>query len=108
MRRTTPRAINPYKVLFQQYADSQLLYEEILAEFKDYQIYSFLDSTDIHIIDADNKGVLFFESIGYDDDDCAPSVYTSSPIFLGKDFDYICWTYQSVSESPKKLNKGAN
>ena len=105
MRRTTPRPINPYRAFFKRYADSQLLYEEILAEFKDFKIYSFIDSTDIHIIDADNKGVLFFESIGYDDDDCVPSVYTASPIFLGKDLDEICRTYV---DSPKNLNKGAN
>ena len=103
MRRTTPRPLNPYRALFQQYADCQLTYEEILAEFKDCHIYSFLDSTDIHIIDADNKGVLFFESIGYEDDDCVPSVYEASPIFLGKDFNEICQTYKPLAEYPKKL-----
>ena len=106
MRRTTPRTINPYRALFQQYADAQLTYEEILAEFKDYQICGFLDTEDIHIVDADNKGVLFFESIGYDDDDCVPSVYEASPIFLGKDFNDICRTYVPLNEYPKYLNGG--
>ncbi len=101
MRRTTPRPNNPYRPFFKRYADSQLTYEKILAEFHDYKIYGFLDNTDIHIVDADNKGVLFFESI----DDCVPSVYTASPIFLGKDFNEICRTY---TEQPKNLNKGAN
>ena len=93
MRRTTPRPINPYREFFKQYADAQLTYEEILAEFKDYKIYSFLDSTDIHIVNADNKGVLFFESIGYEDDDCVPSIYEASPIYLGKDICDIAGIY---------------
>ena len=108
MRRTTPRPNKPYRPFFKQYADSQLTYEEILTKFHDYKIYGFLDNTDIHILDADNKGVLFFESIGYDDDDCVPSVYTASPIFLGKDFKEICRTYKPLAEYPKHLNKGAN
>lgn len=93
MRRTTPRPSNPYRPFFKQYADSQLLYEEILAEFHDYKIYGFLDNTDIHIVDADNKSVLFFEFIGYDDEDCVPSVYEASPIYLGRDICDIACIY---------------
>lgn len=93
MRRTTPRPMNPYRALFQQYADAQFTNEEILAEFKDYKIYGFLDNADIHIVDANNKSVLFFESIGYDDDDCVPSVYEASPIYLGHDICDIAGIY---------------
>lgn len=103
MRRTTPRPSNPYRAFFKQYADSQMTYEEILAEFKDYQIYGFLDNADIHIVDADNKGILFFESIGYEDDDCVLTVYEASPIFLGKDFADICLTYSKTNDKPQKL-----
>ncbi len=101
MRRKTPRPSNPYRAFFKKYADAQMTYEEILAEFNEYQIYDFLDNADIHIVDADNKSVLFFESIGYDDDDCVPTVYEASPIFLGKDFNEICRTYEIQ-------NKGVN
>lgn len=103
MRRKTPRPNNPYREFFKKYAEAQMTYEEILAEFNEYRIYGFLDNADIHIIDADNKGVLFFESIGYDDDDCVPTIYEASPIFLGRDFAEICSTYSKTNDVPKKL-----
>ena len=108
MRRKTPRPNNPYRVFFKKYADTQMTYEELIAEFKGYKIYGFLDNADIHIVDENNESVLFFESIGYDDDDCVPTIYEASAIFLGQPFDKVAWGYADINEMPKFLNEGAN
>ena len=101
MRRTT----NPYRETYKQYAETQMTFEEILNTFKDYTIYGTLENTEIHIIDANNKEYLFFTSIGYDDDDCVPTIYQpSAEIGFGKDFDEIANIYLDNCEKITKLN----
>lgn len=105
MLRTTPRSTNPSRELYKKYKDTQLTFEEILDKFKNYTIYGTLENTEIHIVDADNKLYLFFESIGYDDDDSIPTLYEISPYLqYGKDFDEIAYFYLDDCEPITKLN----
>ena len=106
MRRKTPRTNNPYREVYKQYAETQLTLEEILDKFNDYTIYGTLDNTEIHIVDTKLcKEYLFFESIGYDDDDCTPTLYQASPYLgFGTDFDDIINCYLDDHEKITKLN----
>ena len=99
------RTTNPYREAYKKYAETQMTLEELLTEFKDYTIYGTLDNTEIHIIDTNNKVYLFFESIGYDDEDCIPTIYEISPYEKqGTDFDEIADIYLDDCERITKLN----
>lgn len=104
MIRTTPRKPNPYREIFKQYADTQMTLDEILETFKDYTIYGALSNWDIHIIDSTNHSYLFFESIGYEDDECAPDLYQPSAVFLGATLEEIADIYLDHSIIVTKLN----
>ena len=106
MKRVTPRTPNPYREVYKKYAEVQMTLEEILAEFKDYLIYGTLENTELHIADTKFcKEYLFFESIGYDDDDCVPTLYQASPYLgFGTDFDDILFYYIDDYEKITQLN----
>ena len=105
MLRTTPRTPNPYREIYKQYAETQMTLEEILEAFKDYDIYGALDNWDIHIIDSTNHSYLFFESIGYEDDDCVPTIYETSAVFLGSTLEDIVGIYLDHQIQVTKLNQ---
>ena len=102
MKRTTQRTPNPNKTIYKQYAETQLTLEEILNTFKDYTIYSVLDNTSIYII-ADGKSIILFDSIGYDDDECVPTLYETYPMPY-EDFDNIAHHYIDDCCKITKLN----
>lgn len=105
MKRTTPRPINHYRDVYKKYTEAQFTLEELLAEFSDYTIYGTLENTEIHIVDTNNKLYLFFESIGYDDEECIPTIYEISPYEKqGTDFDDIAFIYLDDCEKITKLN----
>lgn len=102
MKRVTPRTPNPYRTLYKQYAETQFTLEEVLKEFQHCTIYGFLDNTSLYIVDG-SKILLLFDSIGYDDDDCVPTLYEAYPQF-GEDFDEIANCYLEDGFKPTKLN----
>lgn len=104
MLRTTPRKPNPYREIFNKYKEAQMTLDEILEAFKDYDIYGALDNWDIHIIDSTNHSYLFFESIGYEDDECAIDLYQTSAVFLGATLEEIADTYLDHCITVTKLN----
>lgn len=104
MRRTTPRPINPNREVYKKYAETQFTLEELLAEFKDYTIYGTLDNTEIHIVDASNTEYLFFETLGYEDEDCIPTIYETSPMFLATNFNEVSNYYLEDGFPITKLN----
>lgn len=107
MKRVTPRTPNPNRELYKQYADSQLTIEEILDTFKDYDIYGVVENTAIYIVD-NGYMLLEFDSIGYDDDDCVPTLYEAYPCLLGDRFERIANSLYEDSQPypmlPTKLN----
>lgn len=76
--------------------------EEILSTFHNYTIYGVLDNTSIYII-ADGKSIILFDSIGYDDDECVPTLYEAYPMPY-EDFDTIADRYLEDSCPITKLN----
>ncbi len=103
MRRTTPRPTNPNRALYKKYAGTQMTLEEILDTFSDYTIYSFVENTAIYIVDNELI-VLEFDSIGYDDEDCLPTIYEAYPEWLGYNFDRIVNSFLEDGIRPTKLN----
>ena len=105
MRRTTPRPSNPYRQIYKAYADAQFTLEELLEHFEAYDIYGTLDNPEIHIVDGDQE-LLFFVSIGYDDDDCVPTIYQASAELLGQRFSDVSSTYVNNNFPITKLHEG--
>lgn len=103
MLRQTARPINPYREFYKKYAETQMTLEEILDAFKDYTIYSFVENTAIYIVD-DKVIVLELDSIGYDDEDCVPTLYEAYPEWLGYNFDCIVSSFLEDGIKPTKLN----
>ena len=107
MKRTTPRPNNPNRALYQQYADSQLTLADILYNFQQYDIYGIVENTAIYIVE-NGYMLIEFDSIGYDDDDCVPTLYEASPCKLGDRFDRIAKSLYEDSQpypiKPIKLN----
>lgn len=105
MKRTTPRTPTPYRELYKKYSETQMTLEELLTEFQDYTIYGTLDNAEIHIVNADNKEHLLFESIGYEDEDCIPTIYEVSPyVKQGTDFNEVANIYHNNCFAITKLN----
>ena len=90
------------RTIYKQYAETQLTLEEVLDAFKDYTIYSVLDNTSLYIV-ADGKAVILFDSIGYDDDDCVPTLYEAYPMPY-ENFDDIANRYVEDNFVITKLN----
>ena len=64
--------------------------EEIIDIFKGAFVYGINENAEIYVVDEDNRVECYFESIGYEDDDCVPTVYEmTSYSEIGKDFDDI-------------------
>ncbi len=103
MRRTTPRPANPNREVYKRYAETQFTLEELLAEFKDYTIYGIVENTSIYIVDNEAI-VIMFDSIGYDDEDCVPTLYEAYPVPTGYPFSRVINGLAEDGEHPTKLN----
>ena len=103
MKRTTPRPINPNRELYKKYADTQLTLEEVLNQFSSYTIYGIIENTSIYIVDNGNI-IIEFDSIGYDDEDCIPTLYEAYPVPTGYPFDRVVNGLREDGEYPTKLN----
>lgn len=103
MKRVTPRTPNPYREVYKKYAEVQMTLEEILTKFSNYTIYGTLDNAEIHIVDNGTE-YLFFESIGYENEDCIPTIYETSPMFLATSFNEVSNYYTEVGFTVTKLN----
>jgi hypothetical protein len=103
MLRKTPRTPNPYREVYKKYADTQMTLEELLAEFKDYTIYGVMGNITIYIVSNETL-ILEFDSIGYDDEDCLPTLYEAYPVPTNYPFSRIVNGFREVGFYPTKLN----
>jgi hypothetical protein len=103
MKRQTQKPINPNRELYKKYQNLQLTLEEVLDQFKDYDIYGVVKNTSIYIVD--NEAILIeFDSIENDDEDCIPTIYESYPVPTGYPFSRIVNGLREDGEYPTKLN----
>lgn len=96
------RTPNPYREVYKKYANTQMTLEEILTKFNTYTIYGVMDNTSIYIVD-NNKSILLFDIIGYEDDECIPDIYEAYPTH-GEDFDEMTNLYFNDFCKITKLN----
>ena len=90
-----------------KYANTQMTMEELLSNFKNYTVYGMCDNCDIYIVDKHNRAILLFESIGYEDEECLPTLYEMSQEFFEQDFDEIANIYLDDCCKILRLNRGA-
>ena len=100
MRRTTPRPINPNREVYKKYAETQFTLEELLAEFQNYTIYGVIENTTIYIVNGEQV-LMQFDSIGYDDEDCIPTLYEAYPV--PTHYKVVHGVYEDILH-PTKLN----